>query len=138
MKLKNSVIKKLALHYRPEGWTIRQVVHHCADSHSNAFTRFKLALTEENPSIKPYKENLWAELPDVTTAPVDWSLKIIANIHKRWVVLLKSMSIADFERTYFHPESNRVWKLFEVLALYAWHCNHHLAHVKQAKKMKFE
>lgn len=132
----NLTNKKLKWKYRPDSWCIRQVVHHCADSHSNALTRFKLALTENNPTVKPYLESLWAELPDSNAEPVDSSLKIVSGVHHRLVVVLKSMSVNDFERTYFHPESNRIWKLYEVLALYAWHCNHHFAHIKQAKKYK--
>ena len=132
----NLTNKKLKWKYRPDGWCIRQVVHHCADSHSNALTRFKLALIENNPTLKPYIESLWAELPDSIAEPIDSSLKIVSGVHHRLVVVLRSMSVNDFERTYFHPENNRQWKLFEALALYAWHCNHHFAHIKQAKKYK--
>ena len=128
--------KKQSWVYRPDGWSIRQVVHHCADSHMNAFIRFKLSMTEENPVIKPYKENLWAEMEDVKSVPVEWSVKMITLLHKRWTILLHSLTESDFERTYFHPESNRQWKLYEVVALYSWHCMHHLGHIKQAKKYK--
>jgi hypothetical protein len=122
--------------YRPEGWTIRQVVNHCADSHMNSLTRFKLALTEENPTIKPYFEERWAELTDSKNIPVAAALNMIEGLHTRWVVLLKSMSTADFEKTFFHPESKRTWKLNETLALYAWHSKHHLAHIITLKKSK--
>ena len=115
--------------YRPEGWTARQVVHHCADSHLNAFTRFKLALTEDMPTIKPYMEALWAEQTDYNV-PVVHSIKIIEGLHYRWTALLKNMSASDFEKKYFHPEMEKEWNLYEVVALYAWHCNHHLGHVR--------
>lgn len=124
--------KELAFIYRPEGWNIRQVVHHCADSHAHAFTRFKLALTEDKPTIKPYLENLWAQLPDVTNAPIEWSFDIIDGIHKRWVFLMRTMNDNDWKKSFIHPEHDRELKLESVVSLYAWHCNHHLAHVKQA------
>ena len=116
--------------YRADGWTARQVVHHLADSHSNALIRFKLALTEDNPTIKPYRENLWADLPDSVNAPVEWSLQILDALHARWTLLLRNMSEADFDRTYFHPDSQRTFPLRQVVSLYAWHCNHHYAHVE--------
>lgn len=120
--------------YRPDGWTALQVVHHVADSHSNALTRFKLALTEDNPTIKPYHENLWAELADSKITPVDVSLQWITALHKRWEILLHSMEDADFKRTYFHPESQKTIPLMQVVPLYAWHCNHHYAHIESVKK----
>ncbi len=132
----NLTNEELAYIYRPEGWNIRQVVHHCADSHSNAFTRFKLALTEDKPTIKPYLENLWALLPDVTNAPIEWSLEIIDGLHKRWVLLMRNMNDEDWKNCFIHPEHSRELKLESVVALYAWHCRHHLAHVKQALKFK--
>jgi len=119
--------------YRPEGWSIKQVVHHCADSHMNAFTRIKLALTEDNPAIKPYLENEWAKQKDYTV-PVVNSIKILEGLHLRWSNLLKSLNEVDMNRTFFHPESKREWSIYTTIALYAWHCNHHLAHILQAKK----
>lgn len=119
--------------YRPEGWTIRQVVNHCADSHMNSLIRFKLALTEENPTIKPYFEERWAELADSKTIPVQSALNILFGLHTRWVVLLKSMSITDFEKTFIHPQSGRILSLYEALAIYSWHCKHHLAHITKLK-----
>lgn len=116
--------------YRPEGWTVRQVVHHIADSHLNAFIRFKLALTESQPTIKPYLEDVWADLPDSLRVDAKVSLQMIEALHARWVALLESMSTHDFERTLFHPERGRVISLWEMLALYAWHGAHHVAHVK--------
>ncbi len=121
--------------YRPGGWTIRQVVHHCADSHMNSFIRFKLALTEKDPVIKPYFEERWSDLPDVLTASLDSSLQIIKGLHARWSLLLESLSEEETKRCFVHPEQNRAIPLWEATALYAWHCRHHLAHVKQAKGM---
>ena len=122
--------------YRPEGWSIRQVVHHVADSHMNAFIRFKLALTEETPTIKPYAQDRWAELPDVRTIHIDASLRLLEGLHQRWVGLLRSLSEQDLKKCYNHPEQKRIVPLFEVLAMYSWHCSHHLAHVQLAKKHK--
>ena len=113
--------------YREGGWTLRQTVHHVADSHMNAYIRFKLALTEDVPTIRPYYEDRWAELAD-SKMPVDVSLKLIEGIHERWTNLLESMSNADFERELEHPDSGR-WRLSEFLGLYAWHSRHHTAHI---------
>ncbi len=130
--LSDSVVKKsdnqLDITYRPGGWTIKQVIHHVADSHMNAFSRFKLALTEDNPTIKPYDESAWANLADATL-PIDSSLEIIKAIHYKWVVLLNSMTEADFQKTYFHPEKQRSQTLAEVTLMYTWHSKHHLGHV---------
>jgi hypothetical protein len=125
---------QLATPYRPDGWTALQVVHHLADSHCNALIRFKLTLTEENPTIKPYAENKWAELADSLETPVEVSLQLITALHKRWEILLKSMKESDFDRTYFHPESQRTFPLRQVVSLYTWHCNHHYAHIESVKK----
>ncbi len=114
--------------YRPEGWTVRQVVHHVADSHLNAYTRFRLALTEDQPTVKPYEEARWAKLEDARTAPVDLSLALLDPLHKRWVLLLQSMSPADFGRTFRHPEHG-LMTLDTNLGMYAWHCRHHAAHI---------
>jgi hypothetical protein len=122
--------------YRPGGWTIRQVVHHCADSHLNSLTRFKLALTEDNPTIRPYFEDRWAELADSKTMPIEASLKMIEGIHARWTVLLTSLSALELARTFFHPESNKQYRLDETMGTYAWHCNHHLAHITNLKDTK--
>jgi hypothetical protein len=136
-KLREAVVglsdAQLDTPYREGGWTVRQVVHHVPDSHINAYIRFKLALTENNPTIKPYFEDKWAELPD-SKLPVEVSLKLLELVHGRWVVILKSMTEADFERTYFHPESQKTFVLKEVVGLYAWHGNHHIAHVTELKK----
>jgi uncharacterized damage-inducible protein DinB len=120
--------KQLDTPYRPDGWTIRQVVHHVPDSHMNAYVRFKLALTEEQPTIKPYQEARWAELADTKATPVETSLALLESLHERWVMLLRSMSAEDFARTLNHPEMG-VGTLDRTLALYAWHGAHHAAHV---------
>jgi hypothetical protein len=119
--------------YRPDGWTIRQLVHHCADSHMNAFIRHKLCLTEDKPIIKPYEENAWSQLPDAAM-PVACSLQILSGLCERWFVLLQSLQESDYKRRFIHPEGNREFSLEESIGLYAWHGNHHLAHIRQAKK----
>jgi uncharacterized damage-inducible protein DinB len=119
--------------YRDGGWTLRQTVHHIADSHINSFCRFKLALTEdEPPTIRPYFEDRWAELAD-SGMPVDVSLKIIDGIHSRWHALLDSMTDDDFRREFVHPETG-TWTLEKVLALYAWHSEHHTAHITATRE----
>lgn len=118
--------------YRPEGWTVRQTVHHVADSHINSLCRFKLAMTEENPTIRPYDEARWAELAD-STLPVDVSLKIIEGVHRRWTVLLESMTDEDFKRPLNHPDSG-AWTVEGFLALYAWHSLHHTAHITRLRE----
>jgi uncharacterized damage-inducible protein DinB len=117
--------------YREGGWTIRQVVHHVADSHLQAFVRFKFALTEDAPSIKAYDEKRWAELPDVGAVPATVSLDLLDALHRRWVGLLRAMSDEDYARTYLHPELGSV-PLSNALQLYAWHGRHHTAHIAQA------
>lgn len=124
--------EELGWRYRPGGWNITQVVHHCADSHFNSFVRFKLALTEDIPTIKPYEEARWAELAD-SLGPIESSLSILTGLHARWCMLLKSLKDVDLKAQYFHPEQNATRALDGTIALYAWHCKHHLAHVKQAK-----
>jgi len=119
--------------YRPEGWTIRQVVHHVPDSHLNAYIRFKLALTEEQPPIKPYKEAEWAKLPDSSLTPIEVSLQLLAALHVRWVDLLRAMTASNFGRTLYHPEHGVV-TLDRMLAMYAWHSKHHLAHITSLRE----
>ena len=114
--------------YRDAGWTVRQVVHHVPDSHLNAYTRFKLALTEDQPTIKPYDEKRWSELDDARTAPPEISLALLDSLHRRWVLVLRSMQPADFARTFKHPEMG-VLDLDTLLALYAWHGRHHVGHI---------
>lgn len=126
--------ERLDTPYRPEGWTIRQTVHHIADSHLNSQIRFKLALTEETPTIRPYFEERWAELDD-SFLPIEPSIKIIEGLHHRWTTLLNSMSESDFQRKLIHPDSGE-WTLSQMLALYAWHGKHHTAHITKLRERK--
>lgn len=130
--LSNASGEMLERKYRPGGWTIRQVVHHLADSHMNAFVRFKLALTEENPVIKPYKENLWADLAD-SKLGMNGSVNILTGIHERWSYLMLNMTEAQWNRRFFHPEQDKSIPLIASVCLYDWHGRHHLAHIRQAK-----
>lgn len=114
--------------YRPGGWTIRQVVHHVPDSHMNAYTRFKLGVTEDEPTIKTYEEGRWAELADAKTPSIEPSLAILENLHKRWVTFLRSIAPADWSRKVRHPEWGTI-TLDELLSQYAWHGRHHVAHI---------
>ncbi|HEX2217751.1 MAG TPA: putative metal-dependent hydrolase [Gemmatimonadales bacterium] len=120
--------------YREGGWTVRQVIHHVPDSHLNAYTRFRLALTEPVPTIRPYFEDRWAELPDARRAPVELSLELLESLHRRWVLLLRSLDPPDWERRYLHPEHGREWTLDEALAMYAWHGEHHTAHITRLRE----
>ena len=115
--------------YRPGGWTGRQVIHHVADSHLNAYTRYKLALTEDNPTIRPYDEAAWAELPDVAATPITVSLDLLTALHSRWVTLLHHLSEGQWQRTFYHPETKRAFTLDQATVMYAWHGRHHLAHL---------
>jgi hypothetical protein len=132
----NISIEELNWIYRPKGWNIKQVVHHCADSHVNSFNRFKLALTEDVPTIKPYEEALWAELADGNSNDISPSIQIIEGVHARWVLLLKSLGSKELKRQFFHPENLKISSLEETIGVYAWHCNHHLAHIEQALSHK--
>jgi hypothetical protein len=124
--------------YRPQGWTVRQVIHHIADSHANACIRFPLALTEHNPVIKPYQEELWAELEFQKQLPISNSLQLIKLLHQRWVALLNTMTEDDFARAYKHPQYGKEYSLTEALGLYAWHGNHHLAHITNLINRNFD
>jgi uncharacterized damage-inducible protein DinB len=117
--------------YRPGGWTVRQLVHHVPDSHLNAYVRFKLALTEDEPAIKTYEEARWAELPDSRSVPVEVSLTLLDALHRRWVALLRAVPVADFQKTLKHPDWGTI-NLDELLGLYSWHGQHHVAHVRNA------
>jgi len=119
--------------YRPGGWTLRQVVHHVADSHVNAYIRFRWALTEENPVIKDYDEKSWAHLPDACLAPVDLSLALLEALHARWVLLLRSLSEEDMTRSVVHPE-NGTMSVDDFLRIYAWHGRHHAAHITSLRE----
>lgn len=125
--------KKLEYSYRDGGWNVAQLIHHIADSHLNAFIRFKLALTENNPIIKPYDENLWSETADIEL-PVKTSIRLIKALHSKWTALLENMDKNDLKRTFFHPEHNRRISLQEALAMYAWHGKHHVAQIEVALK----
>ena len=120
---------QLDMPYREGGWTLRQVVHHVPDSHLNAYVRFKLALTEANPTIRPYDEGRWAELPDTAGTQIGVSLVLLEALHRRWVILLRAMQEADWARTFFHPEHEKSFRLDRILAMYAWHGKHHVAHI---------
>jgi DinB superfamily len=126
-------VPQLDTPYRPEGWTVRQVVHHLPDSHLNSYIRFKLALTEEEPTIKPYREDRWAQLEDARTAPIATSLSLLESLHSRWVLLLRSLTPADFVRTFQHPEMGIV-SLEKNLCLYAWHGRHHVAQITSLRE----
>jgi len=119
--------------YRTEGWTVRQVVHHVPDSHMNAYIRFKLALTEDEPTIKPYEQQLWADLADTKSTPVEVSLTLLDALHDRWVRLLRSLTATDWKRTFRHPEMGPM-TLEKTLGLYAWHGRHHVAHITSLRE----
>ncbi len=121
--------------YRDGGWTVRQVIHHLADSHLNAFVRFKLALTEQEPTVKTYQQQLWAETSDAKGAPAELSLTMLESLHARWAVLLRSLAPADFARQFRHPEHG-LMTLERLLGLYAWHGRHHTAHITSLRERK--
>ena len=120
--------EQLATPYRPEGWTVRQVVHHVPDSHINSYMRFKLAVTEEQPQIRTYHEERWAELPDARNGPLEISLNLLDCLHQRWVLFLRSLTEEDFKKSFKHPEWGLV-NLDKAVAMYAWHGRHHVAHI---------
>ncbi|HPF13287.1 MAG: putative metal-dependent hydrolase [Planctomycetes bacterium] len=124
--------EQLGWTYRSGGWTIRQVVHHLADSHMNSLVRFKLALTEDKPTIRPYQEDRFALLPDARSNDLSGSLDILRGVHQRWVHMLRELDPRDFSRSFHHPESDREITLDENTGLYAWHCDHHLQHIRHA------
>ena len=125
--------EQLGTPYRPGGWTVRQVLHHVPDSHLNSYCRFKLALTEDEPTIKTYREDRWAELEDSRATPIEVSLSLLESLHQRWVLLLKSLEPADFLRTFRHPEIGVV-TLSQNVCLYAWHGRHHAAHITSLRE----
>ncbi len=131
-------LEQLNTPYRPGGWQVGQVIHHLVDSHMNAYFRFNLALTENSPIIKPYKENLWAELPYKKYQNVPDSLNLLEGIHSLLALLMRSMKRQDFDKTFFHPENKRVYSLRKALALYAWHGKHHLAHINKLIERNFD
>ncbi len=121
--------------YRPGGWTVRQLVHHLPDSHLNSYIRFRLALTEDQPTIKPYYEDRWAELEDARHGPIDLSLALLEALHHRWVLLLRSLKAQDFARTFMHPELGVV-SLDQNVGIYAWHGRHHVAHITSLRQRR--
>ena len=135
-----SLVKNLSDHqldtrYRPEGWTIRQVIHHLADSHHHSYIRFKWALTEDKPVIKYYYEKLWAELTDAKTAPIELSLNHLKAVHAKLVYLLKSLNKDELHKSFIHPEYNKEVALWKNIGIYAWHSNHHYAHIENVMKL---
>ncbi|MNK61906.1 putative metal-dependent hydrolase YfiT [compost metagenome] len=122
--------------YRPGGWTVRQVIHHCAESHMHCYIRLKWALTENNPVIKPYDEVLWSELHDNLTMPIQPTLDLLKGLHFRLGYIMRSLSISDLEKTFIHPSDNSENKLKKIIGMYAWHGNHHLAHITTLKNYK--
>ena len=133
MHLENAILNlddmQLETPYREGGWTIKQVVHHVADSHMNAYIRFKLGLTEDKPVIKPYDESAWAEMIDTKKIPINVSLTLLHALHVRWLEILKNMSGSDLEKTVIHPEHKKEMTIWELLGMYAWHGKHHVAHI---------
>ena len=134
--VENLYLEELSLPYRPGGWTIKQVIHHLSDSHMNAIIRFKLSLTEDSPVIKPYMEDQWATLEDGMSDDITDSLGLLKHLHAKWVKLLQALTEEDLKRSYIHPEHGKRFLLSEAMGMYAWHGNHHLAHVKQALEYK--
>ena len=121
--------------YRDGGWTVRQVVHHVPDSHMNSYVRFKLALTEDNPTIKGYAEDLWAELPEAKNSPIEISLNLLEGLHRRWMLMLRELKPEDWQRTFQHSDLGAV-SLEKNLALYSWHGRHHVAHITRLRENK--
>jgi len=132
--LSNLNEKQIGTPYRDGGWSVHQLVHHVADSHMNAFIRFKLGYTEENPTIKPYDENLWVQTKDVETLPVNISITLLFALHQRWFEFLASFEDKDWERTIFHPAKGRSVSLWDLLGMYAWHGRHHTAHITSLRE----
>ena len=133
LHLENAILNlddmQLETPYREGGWTIKQVVHHVADSHMNAYIRFKLGLTEDKPVIKPYDESAWAEMIDTKKIAINVSLTLLHALHVRWLEILKNMSGSDLEKTVIHPEHKKEMTIWELLGMYAWHGKHHVAHI---------
>ena len=136
--LENSILnldeQQLNTAYRDGGWTVKQVVHHVADSHMNAYIRFKLGLTEDKPVIKPYEEAAWAEMADTKNLPINISLTLLHSLHIRWYEILKNMSHDELNKTVYHPEHKKEFTLWELLGMYAWHSKHHVAHITSLRE----
>lgn len=132
--VKGMTEEQLNTPYRPEGWTVKQVIHHLADSHMNAYIRFHWALTEDQPKIKAYDEKSWAELPYQNNVAVETSVSLLSSLHERWVVLLNNMNDEEFDKIYIHPDGDKVYVLRKVAMIYAWHGSHHIAHITALKE----
>lgn len=132
--IENLDAAQLEVPYRPGGWNTKQVIHHVADSHMNAYVRLKLALTEHNPTVKPYAEAEWAKLIDTDVVPVNVSVTMLHALHRRMVALLEHMDTAQWLRTYYHPDHQRSFPVWEMVALYAWHSRHHMEHIKRLRQ----
>ncbi len=129
--VQNLTDEQLNTRYRPEGWTIRQVIHHLGDSHTNSYVRFKWTLTEFKPIIKAYYEDRWAELPDSKSAPIELGLNHLKALHAKWVYLLKSLTAEELKKSFIHPETKDTIPLDKNIGIYAWHCEHHYQHINQ-------
>lgn len=134
--VKDLTEEQLDTPYRDGGWTVRQTVHHCGDSHVNSYIRFKWTMTEDQPTIKAYFEDRWAEIFDTKEAPIELALNFIHALHAKWVYLLKGLTDDDLNKTFIHPESGNIVSLKKNIAIYAWHCNHHYAHIENLLKRK--
>lgn len=132
--IENLDAAQLEVPYRPGGWNTRQVIHHIADSHMNGYTRLKLALTEDSPVIKPYDENGWTTLADVEKEPVNVSITLLHALHRRWGTLLRNLEPSDWERTYFHPEDDRLVQVWQSTDTYAWHGRHHMEQIRKLRE----
>jgi uncharacterized damage-inducible protein DinB len=134
LAVKGMTEEQLNTPYRPEGWTVRQVIHHMADSHMNAYIRFHWALTEDQPKIKAYDEKAWAELPYQNGVKIETSINLLESLHERWVILLNNMTDEEFNKIYIHPDGDKVYVLRKVALIYAWHGSHHIAHITALKE----
>lgn len=134
LSVQNLDESQLQTPYRDGGWTVHQLVHHIADSHINAYLRFKLCLTEENPTIKTYDQNAWSQLNDTKNLPVNISLTLLHALHQRWYVMLKDLPDEAWDRTVYHPEQKKQLTLWELLGMYSWHGKHHVAHINNLKE----
>ena len=132
--IENLDAHQLETPYRPGGWTVNQTIHHLADSHMNAFVRLKLAITENNPTIKTYDEALWAGTPEIACVPVNVSITLLHALHRRWVALLNGLKEEDWLRTYYHPEQKREYPIWDMTAMYAWHSRHHMEHIRRLRE----
>jgi hypothetical protein len=134
LAVQNLDAHQLQVPYREGGWTVQQLIHHIADSHMNAYMRFRLGLTEDNPTIRPYDQDAWAKLNDMQTVPINVSLTLLHALHKRWYATIKDLSEGEWERTVFHPEHKKKISLWELLGIYAWHGKHHIAHITNLRE----